>query len=68
MSGEIISFDEAKASRYIHQALMGFLSDPADNNYQRGFLSALLVVYQEGLGKGMDDDRIALLRAMAGVA
>lgn len=68
MSGEVISFDEAKASRYIHQALMGFLGDPPDSNFQIGFLNALLVVYQEGLGKGVDDDRIALLRGMAGLA
>lgn len=60
----VVSFDAMKASRYLEQALMGFLGDPPDSDFQRGFLSALLIVYQEGLGKGGQDDRIKLLDSM----
>lgn len=63
MSAEIISFDSARASRYLERAMMAFIDDPADSDHQRGFLSALIVVYQEGLGYGYDDGRIALLKA-----
>lgn len=62
---ELISFDAMKASRYIENALLGFLSDPADSDFQRGYLAALLTLYTEGLGKGLGDDRLALLRRHA---
>jgi len=65
MTGEIVSFDAEKASRYIEQALHGFMIDRATSEYQRGFLAALLAVYQEGLGKGAGDDRIAMLERQA---
>lgn len=61
MSGQIISFDAEKASRYIEAGLIGFLNDPADSDHQRGYLAALLAIYTEGLGKGALDDRIGLL-------
>jgi len=57
----VVSFDAEKASRYLERALFGFLRDPADSDFQRGFLSALLIVYREGLNKGSDDDRLTLL-------
>lgn len=60
---EVVSFDAEKASRYLEQAMFGFLGDPADSDYQRGFLAALLVVYREGVGKGASDDRLKLLDA-----
>lgn len=63
MSAEIISFDAVRASRYIEQAFAGFLNDPAETEYQRGYLAALLTLYQEGLGKGQHDDRMSLLTA-----
>jgi hypothetical protein len=58
---EIISFDAEKASRYIERAFAGYLNDPADSDYQRGYLAALLTLYREGLGKGEGDDRLTLL-------
>lgn len=58
---EVVSFDAEKASRYLEQAMWGFLGDPADSDYQRGFLAALLTVYREGLGKGATDGRLSLL-------
>lgn len=60
---EIVSFDAEKASRYIERAMLGFLGDPADSDFQRGFLAALLVTYREGLGRGVSDDRLSLLEA-----
>jgi hypothetical protein len=60
----IISFDAEKATRYIEQALIGFINDPADSDYQRGYLAALLTIYEEGLGNGNGDDRLPLLLQM----
>jgi hypothetical protein len=60
----IISFDAEKATRYIEQALIGFINDPADSDFQRGYLAALLTIYEEGLGKGTGDDRLPLLLEM----
>lgn len=65
MNDTLISFDAERASRYIARALGGFLNDPPDSDFQRGFLSALLVIYREGLGKGEGDDRLKLLDRMA---
>lgn len=59
----VISFDAEKASRYLERAMFGFLGDPVDSDYQRGFLAALLTVYREGLGKGAEDSRLSLLDA-----
>jgi hypothetical protein len=62
---DIISFDAEKATRYIEQALIGFINDPADSDFQRGYLAALLTIYEEGLNKGGNDDRLPLLLEMA---
>ena len=61
----IILFDAEKATRYIEQALIGFINDPADSDFQRGYLAALLAIYEEGLGKGVGDSRLKNLREMA---
>lgn len=66
MNAELVSFDAERASRYIERAFGGFLNDPADSDYQRGFLAALLTLYREGLGKGEGDDRLALLDRQVG--
>lgn len=65
MSADIVSLDAERASRYIGQALHGFMIDPAETEYQRGYLSALLTIYREGLGKGAGDDRLVLLDKQA---
>lgn len=62
---DLIDFDGVRAVKYIERALAGFLDDPADSDHQRGYLSALLTIYTEGLGKGIDDGRIELLRHQA---
>lgn len=61
----IILFDAEKATRYIEQALIGFINDPADSDFQSGYLAALLAIYEEGLGKGVGDSRLKNLREMA---
>lgn len=61
----VLSFEAEKASRFIDAAFRGFLMDPADSDHQRGYLAALIVVYEEGLGKGFGDDRLKLLKAQA---
>ncbi len=34
---------------YIEKAIRGFIADPPDTDYQRGYLAALLVVYREAM-------------------
>lgn len=65
MAENVISFDAEKATRYIEQAFNGYLRDPADSDFQRGYLAALLTLYREGLGKGAGDDRLVLLDRQA---
>lgn len=60
---QVISFDAERASRYLERVFAGFLGDPADSDYQRGFLAASLLLYRECLGKGADDDRLTVLDA-----
>lgn len=64
MSADLVSFDAERASRYLERAFSGFLIDPPDSDYQRGYLAALLTLYGEGLGKGDEDARISLLNEM----
>lgn len=61
--GELISFDARRTQIYIEGVFAGYLKDPADSDYQRGFLAASLVIYREALGAGADDDRLKLLDA-----
>jgi hypothetical protein len=60
---DLISFDAERASKYLESIFAGYLNDPADSDYQRGFLAAALVIYREGVGKGTSDDRLKLLDA-----
>lgn len=53
---------------YVSDALNGFAADPPDSDYQRGFLSAMLAVWNEGLGKGEGDERLPRLTAMTKAA
>jgi hypothetical protein len=54
----IIDFDGARITPLLEQAISGFLIDPPDTDYQRGYLAAVLWAYREGLGKGKTDARI----------
>lgn len=55
---DVIDFDGAKVAPYILAAIDGFLNDPPDSEFQRGFLAALLVTYREGIGRGASDARL----------
>ena len=61
MSGVVTELQTERASRYLENVFAGYLADPADTDFQRGFLSLALTLYREGLGKGFGDDRLALL-------
>lgn len=63
ISAEIISFDANRVEKYLRGVFDGYHNDPADSDYQRGFLACALVIYREGLGKGAGDSRLELLDA-----
>ena len=43
-----------QVENYIRSSVQTFLVDPPDSEFQRGFLSALLVVAKEALGLHLD--------------
>lgn len=55
---EVIDFDARKLRPYLAAAIEGFLGDPPDTDYQRGYLSALIDVYREGINGDMTDARV----------
>lgn len=57
---EIIDFDAIRIEPYLEGIFRGYLNDPADTDYQRGYLAAALDIYREGLRRH-DDDRLTLL-------
>lgn len=44
---EVVNFTESSAQRYVQQAIALFERDPPDNDFQRGYLEALLVIQRE---------------------
>lgn len=42
---------DGRAARWAECVLIGYISEPATNEYQRGFLAAVLELYREGLGR-----------------
>lgn len=50
----IVDLDSARIAPYLASSIEGFLRDPPDSNFQRGYLAALLAVYSEGLGRRQD--------------
>lgn len=56
MNERVINFNDSRAERYLTDTLRGFLSDPADNEFQRGYLACALAVYREGInGQALGD-------------
>lgn len=47
---------------FIAKAFDGFLSDPPDTEFQRGYLAALINVASEGLGWDDTDHRLVVAR------
>jgi hypothetical protein len=62
MAAEIIDFDALRVEPYLEGLFRGYLNDPADSDYQRGYLAAALDIYSECLRRGDGDDRIGLLQ------
>lgn len=58
MAAEVVDFDERRITPYLVEAIGGFLTDPPDTDYQRGYLAALVSVYREGLGREANDARL----------
>lgn len=50
----VISFDAYKVRTYLDSTINGFLNDPPEGNFQKGFLSAVIVIWEEALGKTKD--------------
>lgn len=61
---EIVDIDAKRVAPYLLRAVLAFLDDPPDSDYQAGFLAALLTIYREGLGKGIDDARLKMAGAL----
>lgn len=61
----VLDFDSAKVRPYLEQGIEGFLGDPPDTEFQRGYLAALICVYKEGLSNPrLQDARIVAAEAM----
>lgn len=50
----VVDFDSHRIAPFLMAAIEGFLRDPPDSDFQAGYLSALLVVYREGLRREGD--------------
>ena len=62
----VIDFDAKRIEPFIMRAIEGFLSDPPDSEFQRGYLAALVVSYKEGLGRGTSDARLEAAEKLLG--
>jgi hypothetical protein len=54
-------FDDKRAALGLQTLMFGFLIDPANDEYRRGYLAALLDVYEVGAQRGYDH-QIKVLR------
>jgi hypothetical protein len=61
----VVDFDGRKVRAFLDRAIDGFLIDPPDTPYQRGWCSALVVLYKDALGD-MNDARLAKCEEMVG--
>ena len=61
MTASIIAFDDAKAERYLREALLMFYADPPDSDHQCGYEAALATVYVECLQGPVADDRLQVV-------
>lgn len=61
---DLIDIDAVRIAPYLVRAIEGFIYDPPSSDggssiaYQRGYLAALLAIYQEALSRGRNDARI----------
>lgn len=64
----VIDFDARRVEPFVMKAIEGFLNDPPDSDYQRGYAAALIVIYREGLGRGASDARVEAAERLLGTA
>lgn len=64
MTAELIDFEARRAGPTLMGQIEGFLRDPPDTEFQRGFLAALLAVHEETLGRGRTDARFIAAEEM----
>ena len=62
----VIDLDNRRLGPHILEAIEQFLGDPPDSQFQRGYLAALVTVYEEGLGRGKEDARIMAAKRLLG--
>ena len=55
---QIVDLEARRITPYVLEAIAGFIGDPPDSQFQRGYLSALLDIYREGLGNKSADARV----------
>jgi hypothetical protein len=67
VSAELVDFDAKRIAPKIISAIAGFLMDPPDSEFQRGYLAALCTLYREGLGRGEGDDRLTAAERLLGI-
>lgn len=46
----LVEFDAHKVRKYLDRSINGFINDPPDSVYQKGFLAAVLIIWGEALG------------------
>jgi|GEM_PF-5575471 len=60
----VLDLDARRVEPYLISTIDGFLGDPPDSDFQRGYLSAMLAVYREAVGRGQSDARVIAAERM----
>lgn len=55
---DVVELDARRVGPYVSSAIDGFLNDPPDSPFQRGYLAALVAIYKEALGRDKSDARL----------
>ncbi|RYD66076.1 MAG: hypothetical protein EOP83_05930 [Verrucomicrobiaceae bacterium] len=58
------SIDYAEVRGYVRSSLEGFLLDPPDSDYQRGYMAALKAVLKEAMGHPATDPLMIAITAI----
>jgi hypothetical protein len=56
--------DSQKIETYLREAMERFITDPPDDEYQQGFLGALMVIYEEALGMPKDSNILVAVKEL----
>lgn len=60
----VVDFDTVRIRPFVERQIEAFISDPPDSEFQYGFLSALLMLWREGMRGEAGDARIILADRM----